>query len=240
MKVKIGNYTNWFGPYQLAEKLMFWVPKEKDEYGFPHTAERVHKFGEWLAHGSVEPEAEVGEIRSWDRERPTTWLYKFLSWIHSKQERTIKVHIDPWDTWSMDNTLAHIILPMLKQLKATKHGAPQVDIEDVPAHLKPTKKALKAYEKDGTTDEQFFDRWDWVLDEMIFAFETKVDDGRWEEQFESGESDLQWKKLEDGNYQMVNGPKHTREYDWEGRKAYQERISNGFRLFGKYYENLWD
>ena len=28
--------------------------------------------------------------------------------------------------------------------------------------------------------------------------------------------------------------------DWEGYKAYAERIANGFRLFGKYYQNLWD
>ena len=28
--------------------------------------------------------------------------------------------------------------------------------------------------------------------------------------------------------------------DDEGRKKHQERMSNGFRLFGKYYEALWD
>ena len=238
MKVKIGPYKNWFGPYQLAELLMFWVPKEKDEYGIPHTADRVHKFGEWLAHGSIEPEPEVGDIHKWG-DRPHTWLYKFLSWVHSKQERTIKVHIDRWDTWSMDSTLAYIVLPMLKQLKETKHGAPFVDPKDVPKELH-GKKLTKKQKDNGELDDKHFERWDWVLDEMIFAFETKVDDGRWEEQFETGESDLQWKKLEDGNYQMVNGPNHTREYDWEGRKKYEERISNGFRLFGKYYQNLWD
>ena len=238
MKIKIGNYTSWFGPYQLAEKLMFWVPDEKDEHGFPHTADRVHKFGEWLAHGSIEPDPEVGEIRKWGDDRPTTWLYKFLRWIDSKKKRTIKVHIDRWDTWSMDHTLAYIILPMLKQLKATKHGAPYVDPKECPPELQP-KKQTKKQKDNCETDSTHFARWDWVLDEMIFAFESKLDDS-WEDQFESGEWDTQWKKLEDGNYQMVNGPNHTREYDWEGRKKYQERISNGFRLFGKYYENLWD
>ena len=28
--------------------------------------------------------------------------------------------------------------------------------------------------------------------------------------------------------------------DPEGRAAHQKRITNGFKLFGKYYENLWD
>jgi hypothetical protein len=127
---------------------------------------------------------------------------------------------------------------MLKQLKATKHGAPYVDPKECPPELKPEKQTKK--QKDNCeTDSTHFERWDWVLDEMIFAFESKLDDS-WEEQFESGTSDLQWKKLENGNYEMVKGPNNTREYDWEGRKAYQERISNGFRLFGKYYESLWD
>ena len=240
MKVKIGPYRDWFGPYQLAQILCFWAKEVEDEYGMKGEPDWVHKFGEWLAHGSVEPDAEVGEVRSWDRERHNTLLYKFLLWVESKRKRKIQVHIDKYDTWSMDHTLALIALPMLKQLKETKHGAPQVDLADVPKHLQPTKKALKAYEKDGATDEQFFERWDWVMGEMIFAFESKVDEGRWEEQFESGTSDIQWKQLENGHSEMIRGPNDTKKYDWEGRKKYQERISNGFRLFGKYYENLWD
>jgi len=28
--------------------------------------------------------------------------------------------------------------------------------------------------------------------------------------------------------------------DREGQKAHQERMTNGFELFGKYYENFWD
>ena len=238
MRVKIGPYKSWFGPYQLAEKLMFWVPEEKDEYGFPHTADRVHKFGEWLAHGSIEPEPKVGERSKLCEERPHTLLHKFLLWIHGKKDQTIKVHIDRWDTWSMDHTLGYIVLPMLKQLKESKHGAPYVDLDDVPEELHP-KPDLK--DMDYQTDETHFERWDWVLDEMIFAFETKAGDLQdWEEQFYTGESDLHFVKQEDGNYLMTRGENDTFEYDFDGRKKYQEHISNGFRLFGKYYESLWD
>ena len=238
MKVRIGPYTDWFGPYQLAEKLCFWAKEEKDEYGFPRKPDWVHKFGEWLAHGSIEPDPQVGDVRSWDRERHHTLLSRFLSWIHSKQKRTIKVHIDRWDTWSMDHTLAYIVLPMLKQLKERKHGGPYVDLKDVPKELHP-KKQTKKQKDNHETDSTHFERWDWVLDEMIFAFDSKVNDG-WEEQFETGESDIQWKTLEGGMSQMVEGPNHTKVYNWEARKVYEERIRNGFCLFGKYYNNLWD
>lgn len=247
MRVKIGPYTNWFGPYQLAEKLCFWAKKEKDEYGFPKTPDWVHNFGEWLAHGSVEPEPEVGQITSWDRDRPHTLISKFLNWVHSKKKRKMEIHIDRWDTWGMDHTLAPIILPMLKQLRDTKHGCAIVDDEDVPENLRLVERQeydqqMDLFDHPIICDEKAWlteHRWNYVLNEMIFAFESKLDDS-WEEQFESGESDLQWKKLEDGMSLMVDGPNHTKKYDWEGRQAYQARISNGFRLFGKYYENLWD
>ena len=241
MKVYIGPYKNWFGPYQLAEKILFWIPKEKDEYGFPHNAKRVHNFGEWLAHGSIAPEDEVGEISTWGEDRPSTWLYKLLRWIDSKKKRKVRVHIDRWDTWGMGDTLALIILPMLKQLHKEKHGAPWVKDEDVPEHLRSTSApALSEEDKAvGAVDDNHFKRWDWVLDEMIFAFENTVDDS-WEDQFTTGDYDYQSIKQEDGNYLMVQGPNHTAETDWEGRKAYGARIQNGFRLFGTYYSNLWD
>ena len=42
------------------------------------------------------------------------------------------------------------------------------------------------------------------------------------------------------HYQMGEGPKHTYKCDYEGMEKMQKRITNGFRLFGKYYEGLWD
>ena len=132
-----------------------------------------------------------------------------------RRERKVKIHIDRWDTWSMDHTLAHIILPMLKQLKATTHGAPWVAVADVPKELRPTKKQLMDYQKDGTTDPKFFERWNWVLDEMIYAFDCKAN--------------------KDDVYMRFDIKTQREAMDVE-----QERISNGFRLFGRYYENLWD
>ena len=249
MKVYIGPYKNWFGPYQLAEKLMFWVPKEKDEYGFPKTSDRVHNFGEWLAHGSVEPDPEVGDVRSWDRERHITLIYKFLLWIDKFKKRKIKIRIDRWDTWSMDHTLAEIILPMLKQLKETKHGSQIVDLEDVPEYMRTTdtpdygdQLVFDWYADESDTQKCKCDvhtRWDWVLNEMIFAFEHLVDES-WEDAYRSGEHDLQWKQLEGGMSEMVRGPNDTYTCDYDGIEKVNKRMENGFRLFGKYYRGLWD
>lgn len=244
MRVRIGPYKDWVGPYQLAEFLCFWAKKEKDEYGIPRKPDWVHKFGEWLAHGKIRPEPEVGEVYDMWEDRPQTWLYRFLSWIDSKKKRTVKVRIDPWDTWNMETTLGYIVRPMLKQLRDKKHGAPFVDDEDVPEELRSTAaRELTQDEKDtGHTDDNHFKRWDWVLDEMIFAFESLQGGANqdWEDQFTTGEYDYRFKKQDDDTSLMVHGPNHTAETDWDARKAYAERVSNGFRLFGKYYQSLWD
>jgi len=147
-------------------------------------------------------------------------------------ERTqkVKVHIDRWDTWSMDHTLAPIILPMLVQLKETKHGAPMVDMEDVPKELRATKAQQNKYAKDGDVDDKHFERWDWVMDEMIWAFEQKCRD-HWEEDYYGPYIESEDKRELFGRFEWV---------DDEGRKKHQERMSNGFRLFGKYFESLWD
>ena len=175
------------------------------------------------------------------KEEPPAWLQsvcEHAKWVLDKIHPYVNyVKIDKYDTWSMDSTLAHIILPMLKQLKATKHGAPFVDDMDVPDILKSTSAAPK--ENDWDTDANWHLRFDWVLGEMIFAFQSDVDD-TWEARFRTGESDWEFIDREDGTSEMVKGANDTTEYDWDGLKAYQDRMQNGFSLFGKYYTSLWD
>jgi hypothetical protein len=175
-------------------------------------------------------------------------ISKGIQWVLDRVHPQVKyVKIDRYDTWSMDHTLAHIVLPMLKQLKATKHGSPFVDDEDVPEELKSTSAPAKENEWD--TDDNHFKRWDWALGEMIFAFECKIDDS-WQDAFRSGEHDIEWIPVDkEGNvvpkgehkyYQMGKGPNDTYKCDYEGMKVVEDRIQNGFRLFGKYYQALWD
>lgn len=234
MRIKIGKYTSWLGPYQLAEKLCFWTKKEKDEHGFPSTPDWVHNFGEWLADGSVGKDDDTNNCDG-------TTLYKFLTWLDSKKKRKVQIHIDSWDTWSMDHTLALIILPMLKQLQATKHGSPIVDDKDVPKALRSTEAAPV---KDWETDDNIHKRWNWVLNELIWAFEQIADDDN-DAQFHDGTYDIQWKKAgvdDDGNEltEMISGPKDTHTFNKKAYIKHHKRIQRGTTLFGKYFRGLWD
>jgi len=156
-----------------------------------------------------------------------------LSPINKLRNRKIKVKYHNYDTWNLDHTLALIILPGLKQLKATNHGYASVDNSDLPT----------ACLKDASGEE----RWEWVMDEMIWAFSEMANDYPGQEAFQSGNVDFVWAKVDAlGNddpegslYRMDNGPNHTFSIDFEGRKKYDERIQRGLTLFGKYYRNLW-
>lgn len=241
MKVYLSKYRDhWISPYTILDYMFFWTDWSKCSRNKSVQAaiDDMNGTKKYIEH----PEwVERWADRLTPISRGIQWV---LDHVHPKIDY---VKIDRWDTWSLDHTLGMIALPMLKQLQATKHGAPLVDDEDVPEHLRST--AAPAKENEWDTDDNHFKRWDWVMGEMIFAFECKLDDS-WQDAFCKGEHDIKWIPIDkDGNevpkgehkyYQMGKGPNDTYECDYEGMKKVQERISNGFRLFGKYYEGLWD
>lgn len=241
MKVYINKYKDhWISPYTILDYMFFWTEWSKcsRDKSVQAAIDDMNGTKKYIEH----PEW----VDKWsDRLMP---ISQAIQWVWDKIDRKIDyVKIDRWDTWSMDSTLSHIILPMLKQLKATKHGSPFVDDEDVPEELKSTSAPPKENEWD--TDDNHFKRWDYVLDEMIFAFEHKIDDS-WEDAYRSGEIDTKWVPVDkDGKevpkgehkfYQMADGPNHTYKCDYDGMKVVYDRMQNGFRLFGKYYQGLWD
>jgi hypothetical protein len=207
MRVHIGKHVDWIGPFQIASILCFWAKdKNGDE---PHW---VHEFGTWLAT---------------DKNGDDSWLMKFCEKFHNRKKRKIDIHIDGYDTWNADHTLAMIILPILIRLQREKHGAPFTDDSDAPIWLHST---LKPPTEEWGTDGNHFARWDWIMEEMIWAFNEKAygDDGKFYDHGEKvkGESiEEQCKKIK---------------IDKVGLDNYHKRMQNGFRLFGKYYQNLWD
>ena len=160
-----------------------------------------------------------------------------VNWINSKIPRTTIIKIDKYDSWNAEHTIALIVLPILKQLQATKHGAPFTDDDDVPLFLRSTEAEPKEHEWDA--DSLHFKRWDWILNEMIWTFEQLASDDD-EDQFyhhEFGEHD----KVPEG-WCWVKSLAGLGGFwvDQPGEKAHHERIGRGLRLFGRYYRALWD
>ena len=208
MKIYINRpKNNWLSPYAIMEKVIFWREIDYDE----PLVQNILK------------STKLG------------WFCDKLYTIRSFFNRDIKyIHIDPWDAWSLEHTLSPIILPILQELKRVKNGAPFIADEDVPKNLRVGAKGTgnsdvhKLFD-DG--DNTFFERYDYILDEMIWTFtQLSMDDHEapfYDHTESSKEPDL-------------NKSVRKLKVDRKGLAAHNARINNGLRLFGKYYRSLWD
>lgn len=154
-----------------------------------------------------------------------------------RPRRRVKIRIDSYDTWSMDGTLAMIIVPMLRQLKATKPGPPMDYMVDIDAEHHGGRQKVFGFIDQDAEFEASIRKWDADLNEMIWAFEQVNEE--WRSQFH--------KKL--GRYSRRPVPdsdcvelicEEEPEIDFAGMTRHQERMNRGFVLFGKHIESLWD
>lgn len=107
------------------------------------------------------------------------------------------VKIEPGDASNADQIIARIVHPLLLDVKKYRYVHPTFTNEEI--WELPVQVQLMRDES----------KWDWILDEMIWAFEQSIN------QYEISVSDRV-------------------EY-----MEYITRVHRGFQLFGKYYTGLW-
>ena len=226
MKVYKSKYRDhWISPYTILDYLFFWTKWSKC------SRNRYNEESEknWVDHPKwVDKAADI-----------LNPISVAIQWALNKVHPEVcYVKVDPWDTWNMDSTLSPIILPMLKQLKVTKHGYGFVEDVDVPEELRSHNVPKDEH---GGWDSLAEARYDYILNEMIFAFEHLIDDS-WEDAYRSGDIDIVWLPDEKNpRYKIMgHGPNHTYVCDYDGIKKVNDRIDNGLRLFGLYFRTLWD
>jgi hypothetical protein len=211
MKVYIGKHTPWWssGIFQNYMNKKYDYDWNEPNTNFEKFLEKVEDSLQWVYHHT-------------------------FNRVFARMKRKVKVKIHDYDVWGLDNTLAHIILPALKLLKERKTGTPFVDNADVPEHMQLSQreqnvqdyghydKTLNATEEEiKSVVEKHQAQWDWVMNEMIYAFECALDPD-WD-------TDIWTKYDEKWTVEAI-----------DDIKVIQARISNGFILFGKYYQSLWD
>ena len=151
MKVYLGPYSPHWSTRYFEEKYL--AKMHKVQYGWAVEEKDYTKLDKVV----------IWTLDKWQDLLNLT-INKFFAW----KGRKIKVRIDGYDMWSADHSLAYIIHPLLIKLRDNKNGSPLVDDEDAPDHLKST--AAPAKENDYDIDDNHHTRWEWVLDEMIWAF----------------------------------------------------------------------
>lgn len=168
MRVHIGNYIEWIGPYQIAEKIFFWVKKYDDKFNHTKEYDRVHEFGRWLSE---------------DKNGEASWITNMCQWIYDRRKRKVKIKIDAYDIWNMDGTLSIIILPMLKMLRDDKHGSPG-DMIGFNQTSNSPQYCFDFYEEgDSFAWEEGHKQWSEIVDKMIWSFEQNHPDYDWEDQY---------------------------------------------------------
>lgn len=129
------------------------------------------------------------------------------------------------DIWNLNFTLSKVILKALKEFKKSKRVG-------YPCDFKNQK------------------QWDKVLDKMIYCFEnlSKWDSG--EEKFIIKRGKNAWKETKTGEIVKFDKIKANTRYsivvlrkevlDKRGLNKHRKLVKEGFELFSKYYNNLWD
>ena len=142
------------------------------------------------------------------------------------------------DAWNADWTIAQMVLPLLLQVKKDKQGAPFVDDAYVPEELRSTTCAPKENKWD--TDDNWFKRYQHVLDEIIFAMQEIAND------YENAPN--MFEKVREMTFGEIDPKTMTGELDtgleiiphMEAlNKAYHARIQNGLMLFSVFFTSLW-
>ena len=139
-----------------------------------------------------------------------------------KQQR-IERGFDDTECWNLDTTIAQFVLPRLKHFKENTNGYPGND--EIPT----------------------FEKWNEVLDKMIYAFDHIVNEDKYDEEKQKrhGVDFLEmygFEKQEDGSALMVETPKYNKQAMENYRKEQfedMEKVNEGLQLFGKYFRSLW-
>jgi hypothetical protein len=142
--------------------------------------------------------------------------------------RSTIVDIHDSDIDNADYILAMIAAPLLEKLRQNKQGSGNIDDIDVPENLRSTS-VPKPH--DCYVDENHHLRWDYVMNEMIFAMREIAN------QKSSTDLFFDHSKLDENSSfaEQIDAVICDR----IGLDAYDQRIQKGCELFGKYFQSLW-
>ena len=164
-------------------------------------------------------------------------------------KRKIDVTIHNYDTWSLDHTLAYIILPALLQLKDTKNGIPG-QFAEIGGEDYIEQQSFDFYKSDQELFDQRVKEWDIILDKMIWSFNELVKES-YDDKYFHGNGKYEWIKTDkqfpnpvtgkmEDTFTMVDTNPDEHWIDANGILEHEKRIQEGIDLFAKYYRNLWD
>ena len=129
-------------------------------------------------------------------------------------QKTFRGYSDS-DLWNLDYAIAKKVLPMLKAYRKMKRVGTPISMFDDPMST----------EYSDEEQEKANEKWNEILDKMIYAFTYSVHEN-------------------DKKYEEYLGVEYEEGSDWrqtkESREKVWKRYEEGMGLFGKHFHSLWD
>tara|TARA_B100000508_G_C11349358_1_gene223138 strand:- start:86 stop:475 length:390 start_codon:yes stop_codon:yes gene_type:complete len=107
-----------------------------------------------------------------------------------KDKSADTIHIDNFDCWSLDYTLARIIHPALIRLKETKHGYPELWEDGMVTHHNWDRQLHFDFIDEDIETNYLIDKWNGVLDKMIYSFGKIMEDDYFDNE--------EWERIQEG------------------------------------------
>ena len=82
-----------------------------------------------------------------------------------------KIHIDDWDMWNVDYTLACVIHPVLEKYRENMHGYPELWEDGMCYHEYYTRQLHFDFIDEDVESKYLWQKWQDILDDMIYAME---------------------------------------------------------------------
>jgi hypothetical protein len=134
--------------------------------------------------------------------------YDVKRWFISTYQK-IRYGVSDQECWSLDCTITRFILPRLKHFK-------KINVHSHPADLTPEK-------------------WEEILDEMIWTFEYLDNDDKFNQFPQSCMNHAFGNDRTKSVQEQIDWEKYLDKY-----KELDKRKDEGLMLFAKYYQHLWD
>ena len=100
------------------------------------------------------------------------------------------IHIDNFDCWSLDYTLARIIHPALIRLKETKHGYPELWEDGMVTHHNWDRQLHFDFIDEDIESTYLINKWNGILDKMIYSFSKIMEDAYFDNE--------EWETIQEG------------------------------------------
>ena len=107
-----------------------------------------------------------------------------------KDKSADTIHIDNFDCWSLDYTLARIIHPALILLKETKHGYPELWEDGMVTHHNWDRQLHFDFIDEDIETNYLIDKWNGILDKMIYSFGKIMEDDYFDNE--------EWERIQEG------------------------------------------